>query len=412
MAVIGTWHRIRFVRLRVKSWKILFLLGLLVAASFAGALLFEMNRAEQEVRNYLGSWEEDVAKALLVQKDVSLLNKILGHVLLDGLSLSRLDAAELQELPGAEQTRAYLKASATCLRRFEIPVTLYGLPATRLELCESPAGFFVKGLLSPLFLGALLIGAFLIWLFRRESGRWLRERTRLQSRVVLQEDLARVSRQVAHDIRSPLSALQIALSVSENVDAAEERNRILLTAVDRIRGISEDLHSHGKMSLDGSTSFAGIERAFERLRGEMAAQFPGRELTWNGPAAEALELPLRPEVWERILQNLLRNSCEAVQTAHEKRVAVRAEAGANGLLLAVWDSGEGIPAHLIERVGFEGFLSQKEGGTGLGLAFVRRHVESVGGAIEFARPWGGGFEVRITCPILRFESPARSPGTA
>ena len=87
---------------------------------------------------------------------------------------------------------------------------------------------------------------------------------------------------------------------------------------------------------------------------------------------------------EQAALNLVRNAVEAVQElAPERRrvtVATQVEADGSGTL-AVWDSGDGVPADVRERL-FEPFVTTKRGGLGLGLSICRSVVEAHGGTIR------------------------------
>lgn len=81
----------------------------------------------------------------------------------------------------------------------------------------------------------------------------------------------------------------------------------------------------------------------------------------------------------QVFLNLLLNSIEAMPTGGEFRVyAERQESGF--LLIAVEDTGPGIPAEIAEKV-FDPFFSTKEKGTGLGLSIVERILDTHGGSI-------------------------------
>ncbi len=87
---------------------------------------------------------------------------------------------------------------------------------------------------------------------------------------------------------------------------------------------------------------------------------------------------------EQVALNLLRNAIEAVHALPNERRRVRLEtsidAGGNAVL-AVCDSGEGVPAELQERL-FDAFVTTKASGLGLGLSICRSVIEAHGGTIR------------------------------
>jgi signal transduction histidine kinase len=67
-------------------------------------------------------------------------------------------------------------------------------------------------------------------------------------------------------------------------------------------------------------------------------------------------------------------------------------------LLAIADTGPGIPADIREQV-FEPFFTTKARGGGLGLPIAKRTAELHGGSLTIDCPAGGGTVVRVTLPI-------------
>ncbi len=104
---------------------------------------------------------------------------------------------------------------------------------------------------------------------------------------------------------------------------------------------------------------------------------------------------------EEILTNLLDNA--RAYTPKGGEVEVRVTRTADGLALAVGDTGIGIGADHLDRI-FERFYrvdparSRAAGGTGLGLALVKHLVESLGGRIEVASEVGVGSTFTVELP--------------
>src|SRR5881296_3087608 len=74
------------------------------------------------------------------------------------------------------------------------------------------------------------------------------------------------------------------------------------------------------------------------------------------------------------------------------------EAGAEGVLLEITDSGAGIPAEILPNL-CEPFFTTRSEGTGLGLAIAKRYVEEAGGRLEITSAVGRGTTVRIWLPV-------------
>jgi signal transduction histidine kinase/putative methionine-R-sulfoxide reductase with GAF domain len=109
----------------------------------------------------------------------------------------------------------------------------------------------------------------------------------------------------------------------------------------------------------------------------------------------------------RVVHNIARNAAEAMPQGGTFRITVAAEDAR--LRLAFADTGHGIPAE-IEGHLFEAFATAgKKGGTGLGLAMVRKIVEEHGGEISYTSEQGKGTTFVISLPL---ERPAAEVGGA
>lgn len=96
------------------------------------------------------------------------------------------------------------------------------------------------------------------------------------------------------------------------------------------------------------------------------------------------------------LLNLVLNAAHALPGRGTIRVAAVREG--NRLALAVEDDGPGFPDTLLQQ-GVSAFSTQRAGGTGLGLAAVRRFALDLGGALvlENLTPHGARANLRLPC---------------
>ena len=103
-----------------------------------------------------------------------------------------------------------------------------------------------------------------------------------------------------------------------------------------------------------------------------------------------------------MLLNLLSNAIKFTPAGGDIRV--ESTAGDGMVSIAVADSGIGIPAHALPKIGrpFEQVESQhskKHKGTGLGLALSRSLVEMHGGTLKIESTEGVGTRVTFTLPV-------------
>jgi signal transduction histidine kinase len=221
--------------------------------------------------------------------------------------------------------------------------------------------------------------------------------------------------QVAHDIRSPLAALEVAAGEAGQLP---EENRILIQgAVARIRDIANSLLERQRsLSADATFVDAGqgplpaMERAspqllsglIESLVSEKRLQFRSRvrvsiESRLDAPSY-GLFASVQPVEFKRLLSNLINNSVEALDGgAGTVRVGLTARGGQ--ALVAVHDDGKGIPPAVLARLGRRGETHDKAGGTGLGLHHARASAESWNGRLELSSEAGKGTTATTILPL-------------
>jgi len=219
----------------------------------------------------------------------------------------------------------------------------------------------------------------------------------------------RVMADVAHELRTPLSVLQIDLESIEDglteptpevVTRLREEVALLNRLVEDLRMLS--LVEAGELTLEVQPVDVShlVHTSVERFRG--AAQEKGVGLTSKLP--EGLpEVTGDEQRLSQVLSNLLSNALR--HTPQGGQIAVVAQvADGQGVRIAVQDNGEGIPADELPHV-FERFYrtdharSRDTGGSGLGLAITRSLVEAHGGQIEVESVEGEGSTFSFSLPM-------------
>ena len=113
--------------------------------------------------------------------------------------------------------------------------------------------------------------------------------------------------------------------------------------------------------------------------------------------------PLTPPLWaervllQQVLVNLLQNALEATHGQSVRRVLMRARPASAGIRISVADSGHGFAPDVRNRA-FEPFVTSRSTGMGMGLAIVRRLIESHGGSVSVGKLPSGGAVVSCWLP--------------
>jgi signal transduction histidine kinase len=146
---------------------------------------------------------------------------------------------------------------------------------------------------------------------------------------------------------------------------------------------------------------------FDEVLDEVAALLaePLRQEGFVLERENRLQRPFRydREIMVQVLLNLIENSLKFGRASAVKRIAVRVLEVGERVRVEVADSGPGIPPGDLKKV-FEDFyraenaMTAAVGGTGIGLAMVRRFVQLLGGAVSAANNEGLGCTIRIDLP--------------
>jgi signal transduction histidine kinase len=218
---------------------------------------------------------------------------------------------------------------------------------------------------------------------------------------------------IVHDLRNPIGLAQTALEMirlGPDYDEASDTARFVMMAVG---GLQRMLHlvdslldlerldeGESALALEAIDIVAMIDELVERQQ-PMAWTTNVRLVTRTPPVGYLPVVRADRHRIERVLNNLLDNALKF--TPPEGQVTVSAERDGDNLLVAVNDTGSGIPADQRSRV-FDRFVQTEEGrkvkGFGLGLAFCRSAVEAHGGAIRAVEGDGGkGTKITFTLPL-------------
>ena len=206
------------------------------------------------------------------------------------------------------------------------------------------------------------------------------------------ETMVNISQQVAHDIRSPLSVVNLLLpSITEAM--ATDKKTAISEALKRINQISEDLLTVGKKN--NLRSDYCIESALRGICNEKEIQFNfAIKLTSKLNGLRMLNL-IDEVTFKRILSNLLNNSIESLHSKVNGQIEIRTEYIDHKLAISISDNGCGIPPELLSKIGDKGFSTGKSG-HGLGVYHAKCAIESFGGSFSIISKTEGGAGTLVT----------------
>ncbi len=106
-------------------------------------------------------------------------------------------------------------------------------------------------------------------------------------------------------------------------------------------------------------------------------------------------ISIDPDIMHRVIDNLVKNAVEAMP--HGGTLTIEVKKGNTGTIIAVSDTGVGIPEEVRSRI-FAPLYTTKAGGMGLGLTYCKRAVEAHGGTLSFETETGKGTTFTIILP--------------
>jgi signal transduction histidine kinase len=215
---------------------------------------------------------------------------------------------------------------------------------------------------------------------------------------------------LAHDIRSPLTAIRGKLETALSGGETIERSEPIVSAVDELDRLTEFLNT----TLDVAEARADALRLSrhevdlnELIRAMFDLYEPSmseKDLRVQLQSAGSVKVMADAALLNRVIANLLDNEIKHLPAACTVSVILRA--GPEDATLIVEDDGPGFSEEMGERM-FERRAKGKDSqGHGLGLAFVEAVVRAHGGSVSAENRIEGGARLSITLPL---ETPEGSP---
>ncbi len=220
-------------------------------------------------------------------------------------------------------------------------------------------------------------------------------------------ELERFTYTVSHDLKSPLFTIRGFLGYLEQDALAGKHERVksdmqrIIAATEKMQMLLNDLL---ELSRVGRLKNESVGISFGELVHDAVELVQGQITEGRITVHSAAELPTvfgdRQRLLE-VLQNLIDNASKFMGDQKEPRIEIGQEGMEDGKpVLYVRDNGIGIlPEHYDRVFGLFNKLDVKSGGTGIGLALVKRIVEVHGGRIWVQSEAGNGSTFYFTLPI-------------
>lgn len=214
--------------------------------------------------------------------------------------------------------------------------------------------------------------------------------------------LAKISAQLAHDIRSPVAAMRIVLDVLPNL--ADPHKRILYSSLENIDNITNNFLNQYKNCDNTGKNLPILNTALSPLLQSIVLEKSMQHK--NSNAEINLEIPenfthitasINPTEFKRLISNLINNAVEAM--TQPGSIKLELDIFGQFVRLTLSDTGKGIPAYLLDKIAQGGVSIGKEKGHGLGLSHAKKMIELWQGNFEIQSVEGIGTTISIMIPI-------------
>lgn len=214
-----------------------------------------------------------------------------------------------------------------------------------------------------------------------------------------------MAKQVAHEIKNPLTPMRLSLQHLEYAMGRQDDNiqektkktiQLLIRQIDSLSSMAEEFSSFAKMPEPKMqiTNFVEVlQDAVTLMEREM-----GYTIYCEIPS-DNIEIQADPHQLGRVFNNLFKNAIQAIPEDRKADVRVEVVLAESTFSLKVTDNGKGIPKELTDKI-FSPNFSTKNSGMGLGLAISKKIVEQFGGKITFESTENLGTTFTLVFPKL------------
>jgi nitrogen fixation/metabolism regulation signal transduction histidine kinase len=226
---------------------------------------------------------------------------------------------------------------------------------------------------------------------------------------------AEVARRLAHEIRNPLTPIQLS---AERLQAklasrlsgadAEMLERSTQTIVNQVAALKSMVDAFSQYARTPEPSMRELD--LNALTREVLTLY---EASLGGVVRLELAAQLPPVVGDaaqlrQVIHNLLQNAQDALAETPEPSITIASGAEDGTVRLTITDNGCGFPEPVMRRA-FEPYVTTKPKGTGLGLVIVKKIVEEHGGTAAIANVAPRGALVTIRLPAAAAQDVASRP---
>ena len=404
-----------------------------------------VERAENDIKSYISSWNYTFTEDLLYKKDINLASKVAHRLRAFPISSYEFTVQSKKVLSWPQQKTAL---SSNCHLPVKKSLILpLGIKMGMVTVCLSEARIIRETLFSPLFvittvimiLFILFSGMTSILSYKRSLNQTILELQALrknpknkflklyshdktvnqvidllnkvigtqlqltdaQYELKTQRAFTNLTRQVAHDVRSPALALERILKTQNFLIKSKispKTHELIQSAIQSIMETSNDLLDQTKKEYQYNNSrIEDIAPLVQSVITQKEILNPNIDFEFNSPTKILAQC--HPSEFKRIISNLINNSIESLPKNKKGVISCCIQSELNSKLpkykIVITDKGRGIKSEVLNKVSKKGFSSGKNKGNGLGLSYASERVQIWGGSLEIESQENKGTSVTI-----------------
>jgi len=221
---------------------------------------------------------------------------------------------------------------------------------------------------------------------------------------------AEVARRLAHEIKNPLTPIQLSAErlevklgerlAREDAETLRRATGTIVSQVAALKAMVDDFRDYARLPAP-----APARLDLNSLVADVLALYENSPVPIEKRLDEAL-----PPVWadgaqiRQVIHNLVQNAQDSLENTGARgapgSIEVRTELAGDKVRLAVSDNGGGFPEELMARI-FEPYVTTKPRGTGLGLAIVKKIVDEHHGSVAIENRPTRGASVSVLLPLAK-----------
>ncbi|SPD74624.1 putative Histidine kinase [uncultured Desulfobacterium sp.] len=220
--------------------------------------------------------------------------------------------------------------------------------------------------------------------------------------------LGRVATGIAHEIRNPLSGINIYLNTLEKLFQRGGDPEKIRGILEHIQSASRKIETVIKRVMDFSTPSApqfvlkNINKSVEDAISLSSVSLRKRRIRIEKLLDDNMpECYIDPQLMEQVILNLITNAAESMKEADgENRIEITSSFENDHIIICVSDSGPGVPGEIRDKI-FDPFYTTKSGSTGIGLSLCHRIVADHGGELDLTTSQWAGARFMIRIPVRK-----------